>query len=112
MQYKTINFKGKEPCEIITEAMFEIACARADGEELVKFILPTEESAGAFYKKNISELLKTLKKMKSAGLIQFFATQASFTEATTEAVFLINKYPMVFENSDFAKEEGYVFVKI
>ena len=68
MQYKTINLKGREPGELTTEVMFEIASARADGEELVKFNIPSEEALGSFYKKNLNELKRTFKKMKTAAV--------------------------------------------
>lgn len=112
MQYKTINLKGREPGELTTEVMFEIASARADGEELVKFNIPSEEALGSFYKKNLNELKRTFKKMKTAGQIQLFAMKSSFVESSTEAIFLMNKYPTVFEDSDFLNEDGYILVKI
>ncbi len=114
MKYKAINLTGAEPRDLTTETMFELASARAENIELVRFnmaLLP--EDTGNLVKKNLNAVLKTLKNMKATGQIQFFATQESFKSSSTEAVFLLNKYPDIFENTKDEKDSNtYIYVKI
>ena len=44
-------------------------------------------------------------------MIQFFATNLNFKQSDTEAVFLINKYPEIF-NEEFIENSNYIYVKI
>lgn len=110
MKYKVVDFSNTNPSELITEVLFELASARADNIEIVRLNLAhTEESI----KKNFSAVTKTLKNMKSLGRIQFYATKDSFRESNTEAIFLINKYPEIFDNITLATENTtYFFVKL
>ena len=110
MKYIVINLQGTEPSEITTEIMFELAGAKIDGAELVRFNIEnaTEDSG----KKRCSAMLKVLKSMKSAGKIQFFATPDSFAGEKTEAVFLVNKYPELFERREVDNNIMYAYVKL
>ena len=114
MKYKVIELRGKEARDLTTEAMFEIASAKADGLELIRFnIHLLTDGAENLAKKNLKPVIKTLKNMKSTGQIQFFATPESFKTSSTEAVFLINKYPTLFANIDDESEtDTYIYIKI
>lgn len=114
MKYKIIDFSGAQPRDLITETMFELASARADGVEIVRFNMPLlHEEAGNLAKKNLNVVLKTLKNMKVTGQIQFFATPDSFKSSSTEAIFLLNKYPDIFENTkDERDTDTYIYIKI
>ena len=95
MIYKVVNFEGETPNDLKTELMFELASARAEKCELVKLNVAHSDLTA---KKNVSAVLKVLKGMKASGRIQFFATNESFETHSTEAVFLMNKYPDIFTN--------------
>ena len=76
---------------LMTELRFDIASARALGYELVRLEPVSEDAAvRARLRTSIAVRLRTLKK---EGVIQFFATERDFREESTEAVYLLNKYP-------------------
>ncbi len=110
MKYKELNLIGTEPRDLTTELMFELASARVEDTELVRFNIIISEPMA---KKNVSTITKVLKNMKSSGQIQFFATKESFNSSSTEAVFLINKYPELFENIPATTDVNiYFYVKL
>ena len=51
--------------------------------------------------------LRTLKEMKGRGAIQLYAARESFLNLTTEAQYLINKYPELFEDVDYECMSAY-----
>ena len=115
MSYKEINLRSNGTDTVATEIMYEIAAARADGVELVRFNISigedTEESSEM--KKIVSSATRLLKNMKQKGSIQFIATPDSFKSGSMESSFLYNKYPELFENSDIrAEDKNYIFVKL
>lgn len=110
MKYIVINLQGKDQNEISTEIMFELAGAKIDGAELVRFNIENADDDSG--KKRSSAMLKVLKNMKSAGKIQFYATPESFAGEKTEAVFLINKYPELFERKEPDNNIMYAYVKL
>ena len=114
MKYKVIELRGKEAQDLVTEVMFEIASAKVDGLDLIRLnIHLLIDEAGNISKKNLKSVIKTLKNMKSTGQIQFFATPESFKTSSTEAVFLINKYPALFVNMEDASEtDTYIYTKL
>lgn len=77
------------------ELRFSVASERADGAELLRVNAPSTDNEKEDAKL-LSLITKTLKQMKSEKLIQFFATNKSFKISSTEAEFLINKYPDEF----------------
>ena len=108
MKYKTIQLIETDNRSLATELTFELAVARADGVELLKVSLPC--GIDDTYKK-IATLTKLLRGMKDAKKIQFFATHENFRSSSTEAVFLINKYPEIFENMQ-ENEDTFIYVKL
>ena len=115
MSFKEINIRALQSDAAITEIMYEIAAARVDGVELIRFNLcsdGSEESISAV-QKVYSALIRTLKRMKQKGSIQFIATEQSFADRETESIFLANKYPDLFESDPTASEsDKFIFVKI
>ena len=113
--YKEIKLNGKEQDSLLTELLFEIAVARADGVQLVRFNLaPADEQIEEKQiKRTVDKLIKQLKKMKSEGRIQFYATESDFLDSTTKANFLVNKYPSVFASQpEKVCEMPFVYVRI
>ena len=105
--YKIIDLKSENIDSMTTEIMFEVAGARADGNELIRLNINNDEA------KLYDGAIKLLKNMKQKGLIQFFATEKSFSNGSTEASFLINKYQDSISLSDNeGREASYIYVKI
>ncbi len=109
MKIKTIRLQSVLSDEVLTEIMFEIASARAEGAELLRFELNLVNDNLATTKQFI---IKKLKDMKQKSRIQFFAAADSFKNGSTEAVFLLNKYPAHFEKNSPGESENYIYVKL
>ncbi len=113
MYFRELTLRAVLPENISTEIMFEIAAARADRTELLRINILNEETTDDSYKKLLSAMKKILKSMKADGRIQFFASEESFKAQTTEAVFLQNKYPDLFDLSkNLGGGKGFVYIKI
>jgi hypothetical protein len=105
--YKIIDLKSDNVDSMTTEIMFEVAGARADRNELVRLNIKSDEM------KMYDSVLRLLKGMKQKGLIQFFATEKSFADGSTEASFLINKYQDIISFTDNnGGEVPFIIVKI
>ena len=112
MKICSYNLCGSNQSEISTEIKFLLASARFDGVELMRFVYKTNETdreAKRLY--NIT--LKVLRSLRARKSIQFFVLPESFAESTTEAEFLLNKYPEHFAAPPALKEnESEFYVKI
>ena len=104
MILKEINLRAENSESAATEIMFEVAGARADGIELLRINIT--DSTG----KILSGVVKLLKEMKRKGLIQFYASAKSFSDNTTEANYLINKYSDVIGTQNGG--EDFLYIKI
>ena len=94
MNYKVIELDSMSADHTV-ELRFAVASERAEGTELLRVDIPFSENEKE-HVKIMSSITKTLKQMKEERLIQFYATKKSFSSATTESQFLLNKYPSVF----------------
>ena len=103
--FKTIKLNCENNKNIHTEIHFEIASARAEHCEVIRFEYDPSSH------KTESYIISILKKLKAGLMIQFFATNLNFKQSDTEAVFLINKYPEIF-NEEFIENSNYIYVKI
>lgn len=114
MSYKEIKLRTRTPESASTEIMYEIAACRADGVDLIRINISYDEDGGnnTEFKRIISVIIKLLRNMKQKGSVQFFATADSFRLATTEAVFLQNKYPGLFSVQPEANDGAFIYVKI
>ncbi len=111
MKYKEILLRSKSIDKIKTEIMYEVASAHIAGIELVRFTISKSESE-AHYKKIFSAMTRVLKAMKAEGAIQFFATPALLEYSSTEAEFLLNKYPEQFEPMpEESESESFIYVR-
>ena len=102
--------QGKNRDEIYTEIMFALATARTEGAELL-LVEISESFEVEKFDLIKSAVIKRLKQMKQSGMVQFFATQDSFKRASTEAVFLLNKYPGCLGDPT-EMTEGQILIKI
>jgi len=110
MNCKTLTLKYMNTDKLMTEIRFHIASARAEGYELVRFDI--EADGDTVSDKFTLAVTRKLKLLKTEGKIQFFATDKSFAAGSTEANFLINKYPNIRRDgaplSDDTKRAVYV----
>lgn len=114
MRYKELKLRANTPESASTEIMYEIASSRQEDVSLIRFNISYEadDESSTEFKRLFSSVIKLLKSMKQKGSIQFFATSDSFKLATTEAVFLQNKYPDVFPVKENIEGNAFIFVKI
>jgi hypothetical protein len=114
MSYKKVEIKGKNVASVTTEMLFEIATAKTEQIDLIRFdfILCDDDIEPTAGKRLVLAVIKKLKEHKRAGKIQFFATPQSFFSSSTEAVFLLNKYPSVLDEIEAGENRTYIYVKI
>ncbi len=111
MKYKNYRLTSETGSSVSTELMFEIASARVSGIELIRFELPKNDEKRAG--KLRAAVLRILRMMKGRGQIQFFATEDAFSSSTTEAQFLLNKYPELTEEFSAVDAEAHrIYVKL
>ena len=112
MIYEQFELRGRLPSEIETEILFEIASRRAGGAELLRIDIAGSDDEKADFRL-VRAVLGLLKNMKMRSSIQFFAFPDNFESMQTEARFLINKYPELFEQSpELGDHVSYVYIKV
>ncbi len=101
--------RGTTRPELDTEVKFNIATARVDGAELLRFAMPRTADSREDGK-IIATLTKLLKGIARNGDIQFFALNPEIESSSLEGAFLLNKY------NDFILPDNdsytYVYVKM
>lgn len=103
-----ITVSSDKYSDIDTEIKFAVATARAENKAIVCFDIKDDLESNKCY----STSLRVLKKMKSAGKLQFIATPTSFSNSDAEAEFLRNKYPKALEEALSVSGGNYIIVKI
>lgn len=94
--------------DINTEVRFDVAAARADKADIIRFCLPKTDDV-----KNNDRIMycfmKVLRSMQKAGLIQFYVKEEDFAAMTTGALFLKNMFgdDIVLSPDNFE----YIYVK-
>ncbi len=112
MRYSTVDLQVKKNDGVAPEIMFLIASERVSGTELLCFNLPQDDDE-AVERRLAMQAIRTLKEMKGRGAIQLYATRDSFVALTTEAQYLINKYPELFEDVDYGQmSDRALYVKL
>ena len=102
MSLQKFDFEYMKPDKLLIELRFDIATARAAGARLVRLSLsPSDLSSRG---RLLTTVTRKLAVMKKEGAIQFFATQRSFSEKTTEATYLLNKYPALSEDPSLSND--------
>lgn len=99
------NMSGVIYSEAETETLFVIAAARADGASLVRLDFPGETA------RTVPAAKKALRALKRRGGIQMFAERSDFEDGSTEAVFLLNKFPET-EGQVKAVSDEFLYVKL
>ena len=112
MNYKELELQGRTASALATEIMYEIASARVAGVSLLRLNI-TKGEDDKLFKRLISTQKRTLRSMKERGSIQFFALPDNFAAFATEAKFLVNKFPDLFEPLPEEREDStFAYVKI
>ncbi len=112
MIYQEKTIRSSTASSLKNETLFEIATARASNIEIVRFAI-NKTGDNKTDEKLIAAALKHFKRIKERGIIQFFATKASFDENSTEAKFLLNKYPELFSDNTANTNDSYlIYIKI
>lgn len=108
MLFKTYTLDGSCKKDFDTEIRFDIASARYDGCDLVmlSFINDDSEEENTRLLSCITRVLSSLKK---AGNIKFFVKPSQMLERTTEAEYIVNKFP---ELTNVRAEYTDIYVKL
>jgi hypothetical protein len=88
-----------------TELNYYIASARADKADLVSFVYAegmTEETKA----KLMQNVSKSLRRIRAQGRLDFFVSGNDFNESSTEAQYVLNKFP---EYMEFYKNTDLMF---
>lgn len=96
--YQEFLLGGSGLADLDTEIRFNIANARAESAEIVRLSL----AFGADERDNVRRencLIKILRSMMRAGLIQFYVSDEDFKQGSTAAEFIINKYSRFISES-------------
>lgn len=103
---------GANQNEISTELKFHLASSRFDGAQLMKFVYSTNDTDREATKmRNI--VIKVLRSLRAKKIIQFFVMPESFDEGSTEAAFLLNKFPDYFSKQvSQNSEEGCFYIML
>ena len=102
MNRKKCMMEYMKPEHLMTVLRFNIAAARAERAELIQLELSEEKDSTR--RREYSSVTVRLRQLKREGVIQFFATEDDFVNNSTEAVYLLNKYPELSELADAASE--------
>ena len=102
MNCKSFFIEQMSADRLMLELRFDLASARALGFELVRFELASDD-AKVRARLHTSVIVR-LRALKKEGVIQFFASERDFAEESTEAVYLLNKYPELEAEASLAKD--------
>ena len=102
MNCQSFTIENMPTDRLMTELRFDIASARASGCELVRLELVAEDAKKR--SRLSTSVIVRLRALKKEGVVQFFATERDFKDDSTEAVYLLNKYPEIEADSALAKE--------
>ena len=97
MKFVTLTPTATVSSAIETEIMFSVASARAQGMEILKIDFSANDGDGV-----ASTVAKQLRALKKEGRIQLFVSTDAIHGSSTEAQYLVNKYPNI---ADILKEE-------
>lgn len=98
MHYKTEAITATVYDAVYTEVLFHIACARAEGVDVLCLTVRRDLPAAP---KVTAHIEKTLRQFKRRGLLQMFVTRTGLSEGSTECSYLLNKYPDVADTAEY-----------
>ena len=92
MKFSTCMLKETTKKELNTEFMFTLATARVDAVEILLLDFSPCEDRKVFARTH-NQTIKMLRAQIQKGSVEFFVTKEGFEKSTTEAFYLINKFP-------------------
>ena len=91
MEYRRFDIQGNDADTLYTEILYALAVARTEGESLVRLVItPEEDTDAGKLSLAAARHLRRLKKEKKIGV---FVLSAELSSDSTEAAYLLNKYP-------------------
>ena len=103
----TFILKNTSAASVTTDVRFYVASERSLGKDIMRFSV-SDELPEEKRQKLLDAAQKVLRAMKKQGKIQLFATLSDFTENTTAAQYLMNKYP----DTEFYREGDDLFAVV
>lgn len=104
-----IQLVGQNRIELNTELRFIFASAKVDGVEILKIDLPTLNNDKDNARLN-GCVIKVLRTLKKENVIEFYVNREGFAANSTEAIYLLNKFPE-YINGDLSDTSS-IYVKI
>lgn len=110
MEYRRFDIQGNDADTLYTEILYALAVARTEGESLVRLVITPEEDADAG-KLSLAAArhLRRLKKEKKIGV---FVLSAELSSDSTEAAYLLNKYPSLDKEGTEPLAVADVYIKL
>ena len=104
---KEYLISGSTMSDINTEVRFNVAAARADKADIIRFII-SKSNDERDNQRLLFCFFKVLRSMQKSGLIQFYVKDEDLEEMTTGALFLKNR----FGDEIISSKEGFVYVYV
>ncbi len=109
MEYKVVDLKSQNGKSAVNEILFEIATARAEGSSLLRISIEKGSTLPSIMRSTRARL----KKMKTEGQIQLFATPEDFERMDREARFMLNKYERIISGEIYEiTNKSYIYIKL
>lgn len=110
MPYRRFDINGRDTDTLYTELLYAIAVAKTEGASLLRLVLFCEEEING-ERLALAEG-KHLRRLKREGRIRLFVYADAIGEDTTEAAYLLNKYPTLAEEGRVSEAltDAYIIV--
>ena len=110
MEYRRFDIQGNDADTLYTEILYAVAVAKTEGKELIRLVIRPKEDADP--EKVSVAAQKHLRRLKREKKIDVCVRTADLLSESTEAAYLLNKYPLL-EKEDVAEEAcADVFLKL
>ncbi len=106
MFYKNFTVTNLEEKNILGFISFSLATAKHTNFTLIRFVFSNDSTENL-----LKQFFTKLKQLKRAGKLECYIDFKALTSGTTEAVYMLNKYPAL-EREALKNDENAIFVKI
>ena len=110
MDYRLFDLKEDRQEDIFNDILFNIACAKADGCNLVRLDLINEDEKS--FNKNVKAITRFLRELKKNDKIQLYLPANELSGASTESEYLNNMYPGLSVDADLLSKNGVFLIKL
>ena len=102
MNVKILDFRCEDTTikAAVKAVTFTVASERARGGALIK-LLHRDEKESSF----VASLRRSLRRLKTAGRVECIIRGREFADTSTEALFLVNKYPELATDEHYGGRE-------